>query len=395
MRRRYAPLVTACTLSCITPESTPTQIYNEGEYQPDREGTSGVPCGLCPIVSASAKDGTWPEVRSNKRLSSMQWYANGAKIETLADWTNKYTILTDGDTRGTLLIRRNVGLNERIRLRFEASLLDERTGEIVAVRSEETTLYTSEAAEDAWAVETDFAPNVTYSPLDDNLLLHDYQTSHGIASTLTSADISDGNQYLRTAAIRVRRGTAAQTSGYQLKLYRTDTGTEQQLTAGGGELTALSLTSMTLDLRVVPNGATYLLKVLDTSGKLLVKKTLCTVTRMVRPVTVKPLSSADIYPDAVQMWQKAAVTCRDRDVESPEHVLKMQLVASTAYESDVVVGEGCKVAFALGQFTIGNTTQDNYVTTAYEYDYKPVYTMATDADGNQYVDENGNPFIFN
>ncbi len=395
MRRRYAPLVTACTLSCITPESTPTQIYSEGEYQPDREGTSGVPCGLCPVVSASAKDGTWPETRSNKRLSSMQWYANGAKIETLADWTNKYTILTDGDTRGTLLIRRNVGLNERIRLRFEATLLDERTGETVAVRSEETTLYTSQAAEDAWAVETDFAPNLTYSPLDDNLLLHDYQTSHGIASTLTQADIYDGGQYLRTAAIRVRRGKEQQTTGYQLRLYRTESGTAKQLTAGTGELTALSLTSMTIDLRVVENGATYMLEVLSTDGQLLVKKNVCTVTRLVRPVTVKPLSSADIYPDAVQMWQQAAVACRDKDVDCPEHVLKMQLVASTAYESDVVVGEGCKIAFPLSQFTIGNTTQDNYVTTAYEYDYKPVYTMATDADGNQYVDESGNPFIFN
>lgn len=394
MRRRYAPLVTACTVACITPESTPTQIYNGGEFQPEREGTAGVPCGLCPVVSASAKDGTWTEIRSNSKLSQMQWYVNGAKIDTDTTWTGKYSITTEGDNKGTLLIKRNVGLNERIKLRFEGTLLDSRTNELVPVRSEEITLYTSEAAEDAWAVETDFAAGVSYSPVDDMMLLHDYQTSHNITSTLTSAQINDGNQYIRTAAIRVRKGKTAQTSGYSLKLYRTESGTETELSVGK-ELVALSLTSMTLDLRVVEHGATYLLKVFDSAGKLVAAKTVCTVSRLMQSITVKPMSTADIYPSQEEIWQKAKVTTSNRDVVCPEHVLRMQLLASTAYETDVWVGEGNEIKFPLSQFTLGNTTADNYVTTAYEYDYKPTYSFATDESGNQWVDESGNPFIFN
>ena len=59
----------------------------------------------------------------------------------------------------------------------------------------------------------------------------------------------------------MRKGKDIQTSGYTLELYRTDSGTEVKMNAGY-ELQALSLTSMTLDLRLVPNAATYLLKVL-------------------------------------------------------------------------------------------------------------------------------------
>ena len=40
MRRRYAPLVTGCSLTCTTPESPLTQLYSGGEYQPNREGTT-------------------------------------------------------------------------------------------------------------------------------------------------------------------------------------------------------------------------------------------------------------------------------------------------------------------------------------------------------------------
>lgn len=394
MRRRYEPLVTACTIQCTTPESTPTQIFNGSEYQPDREGTSGVPCGLCPVVSASAKDGTWPVMRSNNKLSEMKWYVNDVAIDQLSDWANKYSILTTGDTRGTLLIKRNVGLNERIRLRFEATLLDTRTGDLLPIRSQETTLFTAEAAEDAWVVETDFSQNLFYSPVEDNMLLHDYQTSHNITTTLTTAQISNGNQYLRTVAIRVRKGTELQTSGYTLKLYRVESGTEKELSVGK-ELVALSLTSMTLDLRVVESGATYLLKVFDSNGKMQTMRTVTSVTRKFTPITVKPMSNADIYPDATHMYQEAHVRCKDKDVECPEHIIRLQLLANTAYETDVWMGEGKSITFPLAGLTVGNTDADNYVTTAYEYDYKPVYTFAVDENGNQYVDGDGNPFIFN
>lgn len=394
MRRKYAPLVRSCQLNCITPESTPTQIYSDGDYQPNREGASGVPCGICPVVNANASDGSWQgKQRSNSHLSQMQWYVDGKKIETLTDWVGKYTIIQSGDNKGTLLIKRNIGLTERVKLRFVGSLLDFRNNDLLPVKSDETTLYTVEAAKDAWSLETDYPLNLLYSPIDDNMLLHDYQVSHGIATAFTQQQINDGEQYLRTAKIKVRKGKILQASGYALELYRTDSGKEVKMSIGS-ELVAFSTTSMTIDLRVVENGATYLLKVL-VGGKVVCLKTICTVNRLHKAISVKPAVESDIYPNTETLFQKALVRCKDHDVPCPEHIIKLQLLGSTAYEEDVNLGEGSNVAFKLSQFVMGDTQKDNYVSTCFEYDYKEQYHVATDASGNVYTDENGNPFIFN
>lgn len=394
MRKRYAPLLTGCSLACVTPESPPTQIYGGGEYQPNREGASGVPCGICPVVTANASDGSWQgNTRSNAHLVQMQWYVDGQKIDEVDSWKGKYSILSSGDTKGTLLIKRNTGLNERVKLRFEAYILDFRNQDLVPVKSEEYTLYTVQAAEDAWSVETDYPQNLMYSIIDDNMLLHDYQVSHGIASTLSSQQISNGEQYLRTAAIRVRKGSEIQKSGYTLELYRTDGGTEQRVNVGY-ELQALSLTSMTLDLRLVPNNAIYLLKV-KYGGSVVCLKTICTVNRIHKAISVTPCVDSDIYVGNETLFQRALVKCKDRDVQCAENAIKLQLLVSTAYEKDVNLGEGIEVAFRLDEVTLGNTNSDNFVETCFEYDYKGEYNIATDASGNVYVDENGNPFIFN
>lgn len=59
------------------------------------------------------------------------------------------------------------------------------------------------------------------------------------------------------------------------------------------------------------------------------------------------------------------------------------------------LGEGSDIRFSLSNFTIGNRDSDNYITTCYDYEFKPQFALATDASGNQYVDGNGNPWIFN
>lgn len=394
LRKKYEPLATGCSLSCVTPESPPTQLYSSGEWQPNREGSAGVPCGICPIVTASASDGSWQgRTRSNVHLAQIQWYVNDVKIENASGWAGKYSITQDGDNKGMLLIKKNIGLTERVRLRFEGMLLDFRNNENVPVRSDELTMYTTQAAEDAWSVETDFPLNLMYSCIDDNMLLHDYQVSHGISSTLSTQQINDGEQYLRSAAIRVRKGKDLQKSGYTLKLYRVESGKNTEVGVGY-ELQAFTLTSMTLDLRLVPSGVSYLLKVFY-NGKEVCMKTICTVTRINRAISVKPACSSDIYYDTEVLYQRALVKYKDRDVLCPENVIRLQLLASTAYEKDVNLGEGVQVAFRLDQLVLGDTQKDNYVDTCFDYEYKEEYKVATDASGNVYVDENGNPFIFN
>lgn len=96
---------------------------------------------------------------------------------------------------------------------------------------------------------------------------------------------------------------------------------------------------MTLDLRLVPNAATYLLKVL-VGGKVVCLKTICTVNRLHKAISVKPSVESDIYPDTDIMYQEAIIKCKDHDVPCAENVIKMVLLGTTAYESDVNLGEG-------------------------------------------------------
>ena len=124
-------------------------------------------------------------------------------------------------------------------------------------------------------------------------------------------------------------------------------------------------------------------------------KTICTVNRLHKAISVKPSVESDIYPDTDIMYQEAIVKCKDHDVPCAENVIKMVLLGTTAYESDVNLGEGRGVFFRLSDLTMGDTQKDNYVATVFDYDYKEEYKVATDASGNVYTDENGNPFIFN
>lgn len=393
MRRRYEPLVTSCTLTLQSPDSWLTQTWQDGAITPDR---SLLPCCILPLVSATAKDGSWTHAeRANALLADMQWTVGGKAIETVWTEGTDYDIIADGDTRGMLRVYRNLASGETATLAFTATIADTRTGENVTVMSDEKIMSVVDSAPDSYAVETALPLNLLYSPLDDQLLRYEYQSSHGLATTLTAATATDGEQYLRQAAITVRRGQDVLTTGYTLRLTRCAAdGTQTILTAGEAELTAFTPASLTLDLRQVSNATSYLLEVL-VDGATVCLKTICTVCRLHPAVSVTPVNEGDLYETTTQTWQQAIVKRRNVDVEAAENVVQLTLLADTINETAHWLGEGAHTIFSPATLSMGETADEQYIQTYYEYDYKDVYTEATDADGDVLTDGDGERLIFN
>lgn len=391
LRRSYVPLTVGCSLECSTPTSPFTQVLKGGEYEPDRTAT---PTGIYPYVSASASDGSWAAgVHANAYIAQMVWTVNGVDISTLPEWEGKYEILTQDDLRGTLLIKRNIAPGTVYKFAFSCVIPDVRIGDNVPVASTELPIYTKEDAPDTWVVECGLPQNLLYSSIDDRLLLRDYQLGHHITPSYSEAEAMDGNQYLQTGDIRVRKGVTQVSTGYTIKVYRTESGTEREL-AMGRELVALSLTSITIDLRTVPHGAIYLVRVF-VDGKEVCMRSICTVSRIHPPVTVIPQNDTNIYPSTQTIRQSAFVKSNDRQVINPENVLDMMLMADTAYETEHAIGVGNEVEYHVGDLLVGDTIADGYICNYYEYDYKDEYHVMVDESGNELCDENNEPLIIN
>ncbi len=390
-RRGYAPLTVSCVLSCSTPLSPMTQLFREGEYEPDRMLT---PCGLRPEVSSSASDGSWQDRDTRALMAQMRWFVDGTDITTLAEWTGLYEIVQSGEDKGTLLVKRNFDDGERHSFYFSCVLPDTRTGQNLAMRSDDAVLNTQSVAGDTWVLESGVGSVLPYDITKDMLYLYEYMKSHGIETTMTEVAAKDGNEYLRTVPIAIRKGKTAVTKDVAVRLYRTDLATREELAAGHGELVAVSPTAITLDLRTAPDGATYYAEV-TADGKTVARKTLFSVSRRLRAVTAQPTNGGDLLEGQAERWDKAVVRLHGGDLACPELYLDMKWYADTAFETGRFLGMGSRVDYKLADLVIGKSPNDAWAELYIDYDYKQPHSALTDAGGNVLTDAEGNELIFN
>ncbi len=368
-----------------------TQLFRDGEYEPDRTLT---PCGLRPEVSSSASDGSWQNKDTRALMAQMKWFVDGTDITTLPAWDGQYDIVQDGADKGTLLIKRNFADGERHTFCFSFVLPDTRTGQNIAMRSDEVVLTTQSVAGDTWVMESGIGNMLSYDITKDMLYLYDYMKSHGIATQLTPTTAKDGNEYLRTVPIAIRKGKTAVTEDVTVKLYRTDLAQREELRVGHGELVALSPTAITLDLRTVPNGATYYVEVID-GDRTVAHKSLFSVSRRLQPVTAMPSNNGDLLEGQTERWDKAVVRLRGSDLTCPELYLDMKWYADTAFETEHFLGMGSRVDYKLADLVIGKSPNDAWAELYIDYDYKQPHSALTDAGGNAYTDAEGNELIYN
>jgi hypothetical protein len=103
------------------------QNYNslEHEYVPDYTLT---PITLSPWVNMVDKDGVLTSGSVKAQLATIKWSVIvGGKETTITTGTDGYTIKSDGETRGDLVVGLNVAADTAVTYRFTATYLDTRT----------------------------------------------------------------------------------------------------------------------------------------------------------------------------------------------------------------------------------------------------------------------------
>jgi len=389
IRREYQPLTTAISLKVLTPNSTTNQVYDpeNNEYIPDRSIT---PLVILPQVFADASDGSWTAHTANRLLASMKWYVNNVDIATLPSWAGLYSIESTGDLRGAITIFRNVPVEEKIELHFEAVIPDMRIGVNIPIKTETILLSTLDKAEDTYELSIGDDPVMKYNPFYDKLLMYDYKVANGIEAGIR-ADAIDGNAYERTINLLVTKGGQQVTSGYTVELYRITGQTLTPMSTADPEIVSMSLTSIVFDLRTLEKEDYLILIKVDTKE---VARQQCSMIRVYPPFSIEPMSGVSINPGETLHRNFAMVHFNGEIVRIPEPILRMVWYTDTANIKEKEWQEGSKVVVELNRTGIGNTYLDDWMDIYIKAEQKGAFYGLTDGT-DDYTDEFGNDYISN
>lgn len=395
IRKDFAPLTVAVSIKCKTPAVPMTQIFNGSnvEYEPDRELS---PTILLPEVVANASDGSWGSPSANHALANMKWFVNGKNIETLTDWSGKYSVdTTESSARGAISISRNISPGEFVELHFEADLVDNRLGVTIPIVTDKVLLSTVEKASDDYSISIDDSAVIQYDPVKDKLRLYDYKVAHGLtaASATAQAEATDKCAYRHTIPFSVFCGGKKLTSGYTVKLYRVKSSSElEALTTASSELEALTTASLTLDIRVIEKAAFVLKAFVDGKEVAMIQ---FGVSRIYQAFTISPTNGTAIHPLDTERFDKAMVDCDGNIVECPGNIIKINWFTDSAAKTAVEHNEGETTIFSLDKTGIGNDYTNSVLDVYCEAEYKAAHKTATDNEGKTLTDKNGNTYIFN
>lgn len=158
--QNFTPL--SKTFSLLVEGGAVTQIYrpDTDEYIPDHSITPVVIYPRCDIIDHDRKI---PNGNVNAFLAGIIWRANGSTVAS----NNDFDIdMSTTETRGTLLVTKNVPPGEQMPLEFEAKYLDPRTGDLVKFAGN-VMLNTNIAANEIVSAEIDHQTVIDYNPIGD------------------------------------------------------------------------------------------------------------------------------------------------------------------------------------------------------------------------------------
>ncbi len=158
--QNFTPL--SKTFSLLVEGGAVTQIYrpDTDEYIPDHFITPVVIYPRCEIIDHDRKI---PNGNVNASLAGIIWRANGITVAGHSDYEID---MSTTDTRGTLLVMRNIPPGEQLPLEFEAKFLDPRTGDLVKFAGT-IMLNTNIAANEIVSAEIDNQTVIDYNPIGD------------------------------------------------------------------------------------------------------------------------------------------------------------------------------------------------------------------------------------
>jgi hypothetical protein len=320
----------------------------------------------------------------------MKWFVNNTDITTLPAWTGLYSVNDTGDNRGAITILRNIPVEEKVELHFEAVIPDTRLGINVPIKTDKILLSTLDRVDDTYQLSIGDDPVIKYNPFYDKLLMYDYKLSNGMDAG-QRADAIDSNAYERTISLLVTKGTVPVTTGYTVELYRITGQTLTLLSNADMEVLSISLTSIVMDLRVIEKGD-YL--VLIKEGAKEVARQQFSVARVYPSFSIEPASGVSINPGETLHRNIAMVHFNSEIVRIPEPILRMVWYTDTANVTAKEWQEGSKVVVDLTRTGIGDTYLDDWMDIYVAAEQKKAYYGLTDGTNN-YTDTAGNIYINN
>lgn len=410
-RVKFSPLTTTCQLVCLTPQSPAAQTVNTllptPEYEPDRVAS---PTAIFPDVRAVDPDNIFPHGPANRYLSldprDIKWFVNEKPIDDV--WKNEedYTIdQSDSDTRGTLLVKKNLSANDKAVLHFKGTFLDWRTGLAYTVESDDLALTCTDKGADAVQCYVD-KPSIVYDPLFDNLLLYEYKEARGLTVIGSRDDAKDGHSYEQDVNVLLTIGTKEVTSlsgtGYKMRVVHL--GKTMPLTPkseASPELTYAAYPRISFDLRLVAKGEyeVQFVKV-GKDGKddeVVARATIGIKTQVTMPTDGQGLRGADIAASQKTYANTAIINVRDRLVEYPELYYLIRWFTQAQYNDNGVWKyaaekewqHGTDMLVEVADLGIGNTKNDSFFDYWFTVDAHPTATLCTDEAGNVLTDESG------
>lgn len=393
IRRDFAPLTVSVAIACDSAYSPLMQVYDAqtGEYEPNRQLS---PTVIRPEVNAVASDGSWPNHSANSALANLKWYVNGVNIATLSAWTGKYTIETEGDNRGSIIITKNITPGTNFSLHFEADLVDQRLGVTIPIRTDAVVLSTIDKAEDTYAVSIGETNTIRYNPFLDKLHEYDYKVAHGIISASAAAEAAakDGNEYKRTIPIQVYKGALKLESGFTVKLYKVASNlTLTEVTSSDYEVVSVSASAVVLDLRLITK-QDFIIKAFVSSTE--VAKLQFSVNRLYPSFTCEPTNETGILPQQIERYDVAQAQSDGKILTYPGNVLQIIWKTDSTTLTNLVHNEGGTTVFDLRKTGVGEDYTNDWVDVYVEASQKAEHCVATDG-GDILTDESGNILIFN
>lgn len=410
-RVKYSPLTVSCQLVCLTPQSPAAQTVNTllptPEYEPDRAAS---PTAIFPDVRASDPDNIFPHGPANRYLSldvdGIEWFVNEKPIaevwteETNADTNADYIIdQSDSDTRGTLLVKKNLPANDKAVLHFKGTFLDWRTGIAYTVESDDLALTCTDKGADAVQCYVD-KPSIVYDPLFDNLLLYEYKAARGLTVIGSRDDYKDGKCYEQDVNVILTIGTKEVTSlsdtGYKMRVVHL--GTDVPLTPkseSAPELTYAAYPRISFDMRLVAKGEYEVQFVKD--NKVVARSPIGIRTQVTMPTDGQGLRGADIAASQKTYANTAIINVRDRLVEYPELYYLIRWFTQAQYNDNGVWKyaaekewqHGTDMLVEVADLGIGTTKNDSFFDHWFTVDAHPTATLCTDEAGNVLTDESG------
>lgn len=405
IRKDFAPLNVAVSIVNLNPQGSPMlQRYTERtqSFEPNH-AISPLVLGIKSKFTAKESNGKIVEY-SSADLAEMKWLLDGVDISTLKDWAEgtDYTISTAIATKGMITIKKNFTPGYHHDLQLTAVLPDKRLGTRIQVATDPVTIGCDNSSEDKYSMDFGEDTSILYNPFLDLQARYDYMTAHGYA--MSDKDKQEAEKcmdsYKRTIPVHVYRGSTMITTGYSVELYRVDgNGTKTLIPSPAEsdmtEVVELATDKVVLDLRLVGSD-NYSVVARSTADKRQLAEKQFSIGRVYPVYRLTPINGGDIAEGEESHYSEVQCMSNGRVIDHPERIIKIDWFTDTAKITHAGShGEGDKVDIKLDRTGIGDTYEDDWLDIYNESKQKEEYSLAADADGTVFVDENGSPFIFN